>query len=128
MSNNAFENVLTLFLYPVVPNPTVAISPSSSIQGAMVGSPQAIQCIVSTVSGVELSSVMISWIGPDGSLITDSSRIIVNPVTFSDNSYTSSIHFIYLMEGDEGIYTCNVMILETTQNSTVELSSLTCKH
>ena len=117
-----------MFLYPVVPNPTVTISPSSSIQGAMVGSPQAIECVVGTVSGVELSSVMISWMGPNGSLITDSSRINVNPVTFSDNSYISSIHFIYLMEGDEGIYTCNVMILETTQNSTVELSSLTCKH
>ena len=94
----------------------------------MVGSPQAIECIVSTVSGVELSSVMISWMGPDGNLITDSSRIIINPVTSVGNNYASGIHFIYLMEGDEGIYTCNVMILETTQASMVKLNNLTCKH
>ena len=37
------------------PIPTIAVLPSGSIQGAMVGSPQDIQCIVSTVSGVELS-------------------------------------------------------------------------
>ena len=81
---------------------------------------------MSTVSGVELSSVMISWMGPDGNLITDSSRIIVNPVTSSGNNYTSSIHFIYVMESDEGMYTCNVMILETTQSSVVGLSNFTC--
>ena len=83
---------------------------------------------MSTVSGVELSSVMINWMGPDGNLITDSSRIIVNPVTSSGNNYTGSIHFIYLMEGDEGVYSCNVMILETTQTNTVELSNFTCKY
>ena len=117
-----------IFIYPIVPNPTVAILPSDLIQGVTVGSPQAIECIVSTVSGVELSSVMISWMGPDGNLINDSSRIIVNPVTSSGNSYTSSLHFIYLMEGDEGIYTCSVMILDTIQTSTVELSNFTCEY
>ena len=102
--------------------------PSGSIQGAKVGSPQAIECIVSTVSGVELSSVMISWMGPNGSFTTDSNRIIINPVTSFGNNFTSSIHFIYLMEGDEGIYTCNVMILETTQSGVVNLGRLTCKY
>ena len=86
--------------------------PSDSIQGAMVGSPQDIQCIVSTVSGVELSSVMISWIGPGGP-ITNDSRVTISPTTSSGNNYTSSLQFTYLMEGDEGMYTCNVMILET---------------
>ena len=97
----------------------------------MVGSPQAIQCIVVTVNGVELSSVMISWMGPDGSLITGSGRIIVNPVTSSVTSYginyLNSLHFIYLMEGDEGLYTCNVMILDSNQTNVVELGNLTCK-
>ena len=113
----------------LVPTPTITTLslPSDPIQGAMVGSPQDIQCIVSTVSGVELSSVMISWMGPDGNIITDSNRIIVNPVTTTGNNYTSSPNFIYLMEEDEGIYTCNVMILETTQTGMVELSNFTCK-
>ena len=110
----------------LVPTPTITTL-SDPIQGAMVGSPQDIHCIVSTVSGVESSSVTISWMGSDGNLITDSSRIIVNPITASGNNYTSSLNFIYLIEGDEGIYTCNVMILDTTQTSTVELSNFTCK-
>ena len=95
--------------------------PSGPIQGAMVGSPQDIQCIVSTVSGVELSSVMISWMGPGGESITNDSRVTISPTTSSGNNYTSSLQFTYLMEGDEGMYTCNVMILETTAKDSVEL-------
>ena len=93
----------------------------------MIGSPQAIQCAVNTVDGVELSSVMITWMGPDGTVIANNSRIIVNPVTSFGNNYTSGLHFIYLMEGDEGIYTCNVTILESSQISIVELDNLSCK-
>ena len=93
----------------------------------MVGSPQDIQCIVSTVSGVELSSVMISWIGPGGESITNDSRVTISPTTSSGNNYTSSLQFTYLMEGDEGVYTCNVMILETLANDVLEIGKLTAK-
>ena len=71
---------------------------------------------------------MINWIGPDGNLTTDNSRIIVNPVTSFGNNYTSGLHFIYLKEGDEGMYICNVMILENTQTGVIELDYLTCKY
>ena len=98
--------------------------PSGPIQGAMVGSPQDIQCIVSTVSGVELSSVMISWMGPGGESITNDSRVTISPTTSSGNNYTSSLQFTYLMEGDEGMYTCNVMILETRASNIVEMVKL----
>ena len=91
----------------------------------MVGSPQDIQCIVSTVSGVELSSVMISWMGPGGESITNDSRVTISPTTSSDNNYTSSLQFTYLMEGDEGMYTCNVMILETNASQFSYVYSLT---
>ena len=84
----------------------------------MVGSPQDIQCMVSTVGGVELSSVMISWMGPGGESITNDSRVTISPTTTSSgNNYTSSLQFTYLMEGDEGMYTCNVMILETAASN-----------
>ena len=89
----------------------------------MVGNPQVINCTVSTVSGVESSSVMISWMGPGG-VITNDSRVIISPTTSSDNTYTSSLQFNYLMEGDEGTYTCNMMILETSGSKSVELQSL----
>ena len=87
----------------------------------MVGSPQDIQCIVSTVSGVELSSVMISWMGPGGESITNDSRMTISPTTSSGNNFTSSLQFIYLMEGDEGMYTCNVMILETSASDFINI-------
>ena len=107
-----------------VPTPTVTISPSGLIQGAMVGNPQVINCTVSTVSGVESSSVMISWMGPGGGSIMNDSRVTISPTTSSGNTYTSSLQFTYLMEGDEGTYTCNVMILDTSGSQSVELQSL----
>ena len=88
---------------------------------AMVGSPQDIQCIVSTVSGVEESLVMISWMGPRGQSITNDSRVTISPTTASGNNYTSSLQFTYLMEGDEGMYTCNVMILKTNGSNIKEM-------
>ena len=91
-----------------------------------MGSPQVINCTVSTVSGVESSSVMISWMGPGG-VITNDSRVTISPTTSSGNTYTSSLQFTYLMEGDEGIYTCNIMILDTSITQSVELQSLTSK-
>ena len=44
-----------------------------------------------------------------------------------NNMYTRSLQFTYLMEGDEGMYTCNVMILETSVSQSVEQQSLTSK-
>ena len=90
-----------------------------------MGSPQVINCTVSTVSGVESSSVMISWMGPGG-VITNDSRVTISSTTSSGNTYmyTSSLQFTYLMEGDEGTYTCSVMILETSGSQSVELQSL----
>ena len=94
----------------------------------MVGSPQDIQCIVSTVSGVELSSVMISWMGPGGESITNDSRVTISPTTSSGNNYTSSLQFTYLMEGDEGMYICNATILDTHKSVVNELYSLISKY
>ena len=111
----------------VVPTPIITTIPSDPIQGAMVGSPQDIQFIVSTVSGVELSSVMISWMGPRGESITNDSRVTISPTTSSGNNYTSSLQFTYLMEGDEGMYTCNVMILDTTISSFLTIHTLSSK-
>ena len=92
-----------------------------------MGSPQVIDCSVSTVNGVKSSLVMISWVGPRGESITNDSRMTVTPTTSSDNNYTSSLRFTYLMEGDNGTYTCNVMILEAIGSQSVELQSLTSK-
>ena len=91
-----------------------------------MGSPQVINCTVSTVSGVEFNSVMISWMGPGGGSIISDSRVTITPtISSGNNTYTSSLQFTYLMEGDEGTYSCNVMILETSASQSIELQSLT---
>ena len=118
--------MLINYLVPI-PTITTLSLPSDPIQGAMVGSPQDIQCIVNTVSGVELSSVIISWMGPGGESITNDSRVTISPTTSSDNNYTSSLQFTYLMEGDEGMYTCNAMILETSISNIVTINNLAGK-
>ena len=117
-------SILFNIVLHTVPTPAVTISPSGPIQGAMLGSPQVMNCTVSTVSGIESSSVMISWMGPAGS-ITNDSRMTISPTTSSGNTYISSLQFTYLMEGDEGMYTCNVMIMDTSGSQSVELQSLT---
>ena len=104
-----------------MPDPFVTILLHNHAFGVMVGSPQNIQCIVNTVSGVESSLVLISWMGPGGESITNDSRVTITPTTSSGNNYTSSLQFTYLMEKDEGMYTCNVTILETHVSSLVEI-------
>ena len=110
-----------------VPSPTVSITPSGPIQGAMVGNPQDIQCTVNTVSGVELNSVMISWTGPGGDTIRNDSRVTISPTSGSGNNYTNSLQFVYLMEGDEGIYVCSVFILETFTSISMKVNNLNGK-
>jgi len=90
-----------------------------------VGSPQDIHCTMGTVGGVELIAVIISWIRPGGDTITSDSRLTISPTTSSDNDFISTLQFSYLMEGDEGMYTCSVMILETRASNSVEIASLT---
>ena len=120
--------IIIMIKFSVVLTPAVTISPSGSIQGAMVGSPQVINCTVSTVSGVESSLVMISWIGPGGNIDTTNGRVSTGSVTDDGNNmYTRSLQFTYLMEGDEGTYTCDVMILEISRSQSVVLQSLTSK-
>ena len=115
-----------LLILHTVPIPTVIISPSGPIQGAMVGSPLVINCTVSTVSGVESSSVMFSWMGLKG-VITNNSRVTISQTTSSGNNYTSSLQFTYLMEGDEDTHSCIVMILGASENATIEIQSLSGK-
>ena len=90
-----------------------------------MGSPQVINCTVRTVTGVVSSSVMISWIGPGGNINATNGRVSVGSVTDDgNNTYTRSLQFTYLMEGDDGSYNCNITILETNAAASVDLSSL----
>ena len=102
----------------------MSISPPSPIQGTIRERLQ-INCTVSTVSGVDSSSVLVIWTRPgggsEGGPVINDSRVNISPTTSSGNNYTSIVQFTYLMEGDEGTYTCNVMILESSGSQSVQL-------
>ena len=83
------------------------------------------QCMMSTVDGVKSSSVMITWMGPGGSVITNSSRVIISLTNSTGNNYTSSLQFTYLKESDAGTYTCNVTILSTVASDSVSILNIT---
>ena len=95
---------------------------SLSEETTTIGRLQTIACTVDTVDGVESSSVMISWAGPGGNINATNGRVSIGSVTAGGNNmYTRSLQFTYLMEGDEGTYTCNVMILEISRSRSIEL-------
>ena len=110
--------------FVIVPAPIITILPSNYTSGAVVGSELNIQCIVSTVSGVELSSVMISWMGPGGESITNDSRVTISPTTSSGNNYTSNLQFTYLIREDEGLYMCKTEILATKKSTAFEIDNI----
>ena len=86
-----------------------------------------LDCVVTTASKVKSSLIIFYWVGPGGNTITNDSRVTISPTTSNGNNYTSSIQFTYLMEGDEGTYTCNVMILETNGSASDNLETLASK-
>jgi len=106
---------------------TVRIVPSGPIEGISVGTPQDIQCRVRTASGVELSSVMISWIGPEGDTITNNSRVTISQTSGSGVKYYSSLQFMYLTVEDEGTYACNVRILKASTSESLQIRDLVGK-
>ena len=92
-----------------------------------MGSFQGIHCTVNTVSGVESSSVMISWMRPGGDTVTNNSRVAIVQTTTSSTNFVGNLNILYLMEGDEGTYTCNGMILGTSGSASVVLETLSSK-
>ena len=91
-----------------------------------MGNREVVTCTVSGAVGVNLGSVMIIWIGPGGA-ITNDSRVTISPTTSSGNNFLSTLRFEFLMEGDDGIYTCNVTILDTTVSVISDLTGLISK-
>ena len=93
-----------------------------------MGSPQVINCTVSTVSGVDLNSVMIMWLDSEDNVIVGDGRVIISDITsIGNNSFSSSLNFSYLMEGDSGdvdTYTCDVMILDASGTDSIVIESL----
>ena len=89
-----------------------------------MGTHQEIHCTASTVTGVLLNAVRVIWTGSGGEAIANSSRVTINPTMFDGNDFISTLDFAYLMEGDDGTYTCDVMILEAVASDFIEIHNL----
>ena len=90
-----------------------------------MGSPLTIQCIANTTDPFDVNDVIFTWIEPGGDTITnDDNRVTVDPTTSSGRNYTSSLQISYLMEGDNGSYTCNVTTFDMSRSATAVLGPL----
>jgi len=109
--------------------PIVTISPPGPIQGALVGSPQTIDCIATTSIVVYSGLLNFIWMGPHGdSITTNSSRVTIDSITSSGNTYTSRLQFAYLTERDGGNYTCNVQLFNVSGSNSIVIEQPDCEY
>ena len=70
-----------------------------------------INCTLYTGEAVNSSEVDISWIGSDGVIANESSRITVVPTTSDGYIHTSTLQFSYISEEDENTsYNCTASL------------------
>ena len=109
----------------LVPVPRISLQPSGYLQG-VVGEMQDITCSVTITSTIDPDSFELIWTNAD-SIITADNRVTIitniteNPFSFT---YTTIIQFAYLMEGDEGNYTCNVEVDDMMESRSIILENL----
>ena len=108
----------------IVPVPRVSLQPREGVIGRM----QHIICVITISSAIDPDLVELTWTRDDSSITTDNrvaiipTNVIENPSSFT---YTTTIQFAYLMEGDEGNYTCNVTVEDMTKSQSIILQNLT---
>ena len=110
----------------IVPSPRVFLRPNHLQQG-IIGEAHELVCLIAISSAAQPNLVNLTW-----NFTSNDNRVTVIPTTITtDDSigiiYTTVIQFAYLMEGDEGNYTCAVTIEENSGESTFDLQ-LICKH
>ena len=105
--------------------PRISLQPSGYLQG-VVGEMQDITCSVTITSAIDPDSVELTWTNTD-SISTADNRVTIitniteNPFSFT---YTTIIQFTYLMEGDEGNYTCDFEVDDMMESRSIILENL----
>ena len=110
-----------------MPIPRISFQPNDYLQG-VVGEMQDITCSVTITSSIDPDSVELTWANAD-SIITADNRVTIiistniteNPFSFT---YTTTIQFAYLMEGDEGNYTCILEVDDMIESHSITLENL----
>ena len=100
----------------VVPAPKVFLRSHNLVQG-IIGEAHELVCLIALSDTIQLNSVNLTW-----DFMSSNNRVTVVPTTITtDDSigiiYTTVIQFAYLIEGDEGNYTCTFTIGEDTEES-----------
>ena len=116
---------ISLYTY-VAPTPRIFLRPNYLQQGA-AGQTLQLVCSIAISSVAETSSVNLTW-----NFTSNDNRVTVIPTTITtDDSigiiYTTVIQFAYLMEEDEGNYTCTTAIEEDSADSNFDLKIIS-KH
>ena len=128
MYADSFMSVCLYFIINyVAPSPRVYKRPNHLQQG-IVGEELEIICSIAISSTAQTSSVNLTW-----NFTSNDNRVTVIPTTITtDDSigiiYTTVIQFAYLMEGDEGNYTCTVSIDEDFVQSVLSLEIFSKYH
>ena len=104
----------------MVPSPRILLNPNHLQQGT-IGETHELVCLIAISSIAQSSSVILTW-----NFTSNDNRVTVIPTTITTDEsigiiYTTVIHFAYLMEGDEGNYTCTATIEENSGESTFNL-------
>ena len=89
---------------------------------ALVSDPQEMHCSVNTVNITNSDNVTISWTGPNGTTITNDSRLTITPTVSNDTNHISTLQFSYLSEDDEGLYECSTSVLGYDENKTASIN------
>ena len=93
----------------------------SYLQQGIIGKAHNLVCSIAISFTAETSSVNLTW-----NVTSNDNRVTVIPSTITtDDSigiiYTTVIQFAYLMEGDEGNYTCILTLEGSSSESTFNL-------
>ena len=89
---------------------------------------QDIICLITITSAIDPNSVELTWTRNDINIMIDN-RVTIIPTNVSENpssfTYTTTVQFAYLIEGDEGNYTCKVSADNMVKSHSVVLQNLT---
>ena len=116
--------IISVYYSSLVPTPNVS---AAVLDDQIVGNPLSLQCNTTTVSGIP-SKVQIEWMINDTTIVNGDRRNVTN--TANDNGCTSTLHFSYLTEDDNGLYTCVVKMPGTnpeTVSQSIELRDFNSK-
>ena len=105
----------TKLFHNPAPAPNIFLRPNGTLQG-VVGQPQDLVCSILLSSTVDPNTVDLTW---NFTRVDNRVTIIPTTITTDDsigNIFTTVIQFTYLMEGDEGKYTCTLTIEDSVES------------